>query len=190
MEYTIQKLNLEEELKPRTIEEGIDAISNDREDKDKKKSKKDKKKDEDKTLWKKTFNKNRLKKPNKVAVIYLRENGIAEPMELAVDNKGFFNINGKVYHEDRDCTYLLGKDKHPFAIIPEWSVVPIGRKSWYDQPMQKIFCVLQDHVMKGIRHAERVRTGEKGEGLKLNAKQIILYIILGIIVIAVLMNYL
>jgi len=174
---------MEEEIKTLNLEEKVEKK------KDKLTDKKDKSKPEEKTLWHKTFNKNKLKRPDKVAVIYLRENGIAEPMELTVDSKGFFHVNGKVYHEDRDCTYLLGKDKHPFAIIPEWSVVAIGRKTWYDQSMQKIFCVLQDHVMKGIRHAERVRTGEKGEGLRLNAKQVILYIILGIIGIAVLMNY-
>ncbi len=171
----LETLNLEEEIKEPTLHI--------------KPKEKEKKKPEEKTLWGKIFNKNKLKKTNKVAVIYLRENGIAEPMEKEVDSKGFFNINGKVYHEDRDCTYLLGKDKHPFALIAEWSVVPIGRKSWYDQPMQKIFCVLQDHVMKGIRHAERVRSGEKGDGLRLNAKQVILYVILGIIGLAVLMNY-
>ncbi len=175
-----------EELKALNLEEISKTKFETTDEKDKEK-KKDKSKD--KTLWTKIFNKNKLKKTNKVAVIYLRDNGRAEPMELIVDSKGFFNVNGRVYHEDRDCTYLLGKDKHPFAIIPEWSVVPFGRKSWYDQPMQKIFCILQDHVMKGIRHAERVRTGEKGEGLKLNAKQVILYIVLGIIVVAVLVNY-
>lgn len=151
--------------------------------------KKNKNKKGKKGLWDKIFNKNKLKKPNKVAVIYLRESGIAEPMELATDIRGFFNINGKTYHEDRDCMYLLGKEKHPFAIITEWSVTPIGRKQWYDQSMQKIFCVLQDHVMKGIRHAERVRSGEKGEGLQFNAKQVILYVILAIIGIAVFMSY-
>ncbi len=173
----LQILNLEEEI----IVPEVKTI----------KKEKNKTKDnvKEKGLWSKIFSKNKLKKPNKVAVIYLRENGIAEPMEETVDSKGFFNINGKVYHEDRDCTYLLGKDKYPFAIIEEWSVIPLGRKSWTDKPMQQKFCVLQDHVMKGIRHAERVRTGEKGEGLRLNAKQVILYVILGIIGIAVFMNY-
>ncbi len=153
------------------------------------KSKEKDKDSEKKGLWNKMFNKNKLKKSTKVAVIYLRDNKIAEPMEKEVDSKGFFNINGRVYHQDRDCIYLLGKDRHPFAIIPEFNVTPIGTKEWYSNSMQKKFAVLQDHVMKGIRHAERVRMGEKGEGMKLNPKTIIVFGIIAIVAVALIMNY-
>ncbi len=147
---------------------------------------KDKKKK--KGLWDKIFNKNKLKKPNKVAVLYLRVNGKAEPMEVESKN-GFFSINGKTYHENRDCAYLLGKEKHPLALIPEGNVTPLGKKSWEDKAMQEKFAILQDHVMKGIRHAERVRMGERGGDIKFNAKTAVGLGIVAIIVIAVIMSY-
>lgn len=144
-------------------------------------------KQEKKNLWDKLFRKNRLKKPNTTAVVYLRKNGIAEAMEVEVRN-GFFNIYGKTYHEDRDCIYRLGKEKYPFAIIPEWNVTPIGKYEWDVKDMQEKFSTLQDHVMKGIRHAERVRMGEK-EPMKLNGKALITIGILAIIGIAFIMQY-
>jgi len=140
-----------------------------------------------KTLWDKMFRKSRLKKPNTTAVIYLRKNGIAEPMEVEL-RKGFFNIYGKTYHEDRDCIYRLGKEKYPLAIIPEWNVVPIGKEEWDLKDMQEKFSTLQDHVMKGIRHAERVRMGEK-EPMRMNGKALITIGIMVIIGIAFLMQY-
>ena len=140
-----------------------------------------------KTLWEKMFRKNRLKKPQMVAIIYLRRNGVAEPMEVQSKN-GFFNINNKTYHEDRDCIWRLGKDKHPFAIIPEWNVTPIGRVEWEDKSMQEKYHTLEDHVMKGIRHAERVRM-EGGPQMKLNPKTIILFVIIGIIGLAFILGY-
>ena len=171
----IEELKLELELEERDTR---------REERNKPKDKTKKKKG----LWDKIFNKNKLKKPNKVAVLYLRVNGKAEPMEVE-SNNGFFNINGRTYHENRDCVYLLGKEKYPLALIPEGNVLPLGRKSWEDKDMQEKFSILQDHVMKGIRHAERVRMGEKGRDIKFNAKTAIGIGILAIIGLAVIMSY-
>ncbi len=159
--------------------------------KDEVKEKLEDKKEEKKKpgIWDKVFNKSKLKKPNKIAVLYLKENGTAQKLETQADAMGFFNINGKVYHEERDCVYRLGKEKYPLAIIPEWNVTPLGRKSWEDKPMQEKFAVLQDHVMKGIRHAERVRMGERAEGFQLNAKGMVAVGIILIVIVAVVMNY-
>ncbi len=153
---------------------------------DLKKSSEEKKKEKP-NLWSRAFRKSKLNKPSKIAVIYLRDNGTAETME--VDSmRGFFNINGRVYHEDRDCVYRMNKEKYPLAIIPEWNVIPIGRKEWEDKPMQEKFATLQDHVMKGIRHAERVRMGE-GDYKKINIKSAIGIGIIAIVVIAIIMQY-
>lgn len=149
---------------------------------------KDDKKKKKQGLWDKIFNKNKLKKANKIAVLYLRINGNAEPMEVESKN-GFFNINGKTYHENRDCVFLLGKEKYPLALLPEGNVIPLGRQSWEDKNMQEKFAILQDHVMKGIRHAERVRMGEKESDFKFNAKTIIILAIGLIILVAVVMSY-
>ena len=139
-------------------------------------------------FWDKVWSKGKLKKPNMVAVMYLRNNGMAEPMEVQV-REGFFNIYGRTYHENRDCIWSLTKDRTPFAIIPEWSLIPIGTKRWEDKPMLEKFAELQDHTLRGIRHAEFVRLGD-GKGLNLNAKSIIGFIILGIIAIAIAAQYL
>ncbi len=140
------------------------------------------------TLWNKIFKKSKLQKPNKIAVIYLRTNGVAEPMEVE-SRKGFINIHGRTYHEDKDCIYRLGKERYPFAIIPEGNVLPIGRKDWEDKTMQEKFSTLQDHVMKGIRHAERVRMGESETTTKVTAKTAIGIAIAVVIVLAFIWGY-
>lgn len=138
------------------------------------------------TLWDKIFNKNKLKKPNMVAVLFLRNNSNAETMEVE-SKKGFLSIHGRTYHEDSDCIYRL-QGKYPLAVIPEWSLIPFGTKKWHDRDMIEKFSELQDHVLRGIRHAELVKMGES-EGKKLTAKQMIgigLALLIGIIV---LVNY-
>jgi len=133
----------------------------------------------------------KLQKPDKVAVIYLRNNAVAEPMEVT-SKRGFFSIAGKVYHESRDCIYSVvdkaTKKRIPLAIIPEWSLIPIGTKRFEDQSMLEKFSELQDHVLRGIRHAELVKMGDKPDKT-LTTKQIVLIIIGAIIGIAILMNY-
>ena len=141
-----------------------------------------------KGFWDKVWNTKKLEKRNTVAVLYLRENGTAEPMEVE-SKRGFFNIGGKTYHERRDCIYTMNKDRHPLAIIPEWHVTPLGTKSWYDKRPQEVISILQDHCMNGIRHSERVRSGENMGTNKINLKNAIVIGIIVIVAIAVLMGY-
>ena len=148
---------------------------------------KKKKKDKKKTLFNKLFKKGKLKKPNSVAVIYLRNNGTAEPMEVDV-KKGFFNIGDRTYHADRDCIYTVTKERKPLAIIKEWDLTPIGTKKWDEKPIQEKCAELQDHTIRGIRNAELVRMGDRDK-VKLNAKSAIGILILIIIVIAVVLGY-
>jgi len=155
---------------------------------EKKKEAEKKKVGEKKDIWEKFFKDKKLDKGNNVAVIYLRENGNADPM-VVPSKQGMFNIEGKTYHERKDCTYTVGKERYPLAIIEEWSVTPKGTNYWQEKDIQEKCAILQDHVMKGIRHAERVRMGER-EGMKLNAKTIIVLAIVGIIVFAIIMSYL
>jgi hypothetical protein len=145
-----------------------------------------KKQDKKQGFWDRVFKTKKLKK-GKVAVLFLKNNGIAETHELE-SRRGFFNLYGKTYHERRDCVYTMGKERYPLAIIPEWNVIPLGRKDWYDKAMQEKFSTLQDHVMKGIRHAERVRMEEK-DGTGIKAKNIIVWAIAAAIVLAVLTGY-
>ena len=135
-------------------------------------------------IWDKSFNKKKLAKTQKVAVLYLTNNGQALPFELEPKN-GFFTIRGKAYHEREDCTYILGKQRIPLAIIPESDLIPIGKVSWYEKNIKEKFLELQTHTMKGIRHAELVRFAGEKDGVKLNAKAIILLGIAGIVALAI-----
>ncbi len=150
----------------------------------------DKKKDDKKKMgfWDKAWSPRKLKNSNTVAVLFLNENGIAEPMEIKSE-KGSFNIKGKTYHERSDCTYTMSKDRYPLAIIKEWSITPEGTKVWDEREVNEKVALFQDHAIKGIRHAERVRSGERGEGIKLNAKAAIGIAIGVIIVLAFVMGY-
>lgn len=139
-------------------------------------------------FWEKIFRKSKLGKPNKVAVIFLRNNGRAEPMELETSN-GFFRIAGKTYHENRDCFYSLGKERYPLALIPEWSLIPIGTKKWEDKDMLEKFAELQDHTLRGIRNAELVKMGDTEKG-KINTKAAIGLGIAVIVGLAILQSYL
>ena len=153
-------------------------------DKFSKKTNKDK---EEKTWLNKLFNSKKFQNPNKVAVLYLKNNGRAEPMDVQVQG-GFFNINRKTYHERKDCIYTVGKDRLPLAIIPENNMFPIGTKDWADKSMQEKFSELQDHHLRAVRHAELVKMGDKGFN-KMDNKKIIVWIIMGIIGISILMSY-
>lgn len=142
------------------------------------------------TLWEKLFRRNKLEKPKTVAVLYLKDNNRAIPMEIEPKN-GFFNIEGRTYHERKDCTYTLmkGRDKYPLAIIPEKNLTPKGTSEWDEKPAQEKMSELQDHVIKGIRHAEMVKIAGDGSGMKLN-KTIVMWAIIIIIVGAVAYQYL
>lgn len=140
---------------------------------------KKKKKKKDKSVWDGMFNHRKLKKPKSVAVLFLRNNGKAESSEQITKN-GFFSISGNTYHEDKDCIWRMGKDGISLAIIEENSLMPLGTRNWYEKRKdegqidywQRKFAELQDHVMKGIRHAELVKYG--GQEKKMTAKNWIL----------------
>ena len=137
-------------------------------------------------LWDKVWKKNKLKLPRKVAVLFLTNNNEAIPMEVEVRN-GFYNIRGKSYHERDDCIYTMTKQRIPLAIIPEWSLIPIGTKKWEDKTIREKFLEVQTHAMRGIRHAELVRMGEKDKPI--NVKVMILIGIALIIGVAVFMGF-
>ncbi len=146
------------------------------------------KKDKKKSFWQRAFNHKKIKNdPRQVAVIYLRNNGTAVPMEVTV-KKGFFSIEGRTYHEQQDCIYAMGKDRTPLAIIPEWSMIPYGTKTWHDKTMLEKFSECQDHHLRAIRNAELVRSGER-DGPKINPKVLIGLLVLAIIGFAIFKNF-
>jgi len=173
----LKKQELEKRMKQLGVVERIERPRDLRKSKDKDKDK----------WWTKFFSKNKLKKPNVVAVVFLRNNGNAELMELEPKNE-MFSIYGKTYHERSDCVFTVTKDRIPMAIIPEWSLIPVGTQRWEEQDMTEKFSQLEEHVLRGIRHAELVR--RDGEERKpITSKQVILWVIVAIIAGAVLVNY-
>lgn len=133
-----------------------------------------------KAFWDRKWRKSKLKKPQNVAIIYLRNNGRAEALVIKSED-GLFNIYGKTFHEDTACIYTLGKDRIPLAVIQEWNMIPIGTKEYQDKSIFQKISELQDHAIKAFRRAELVRMSQERERGQLNWKAILL----GIIVLAI-----
>ena len=108
-------------------------------------------------------------------------------MELETVN-GFFNVDGKPYNEDRDCVYTITKDRIPLLIVREWDIIPLGTKKWDDDPMREKFSELSQHLLRGIKNAEFVRTGGGFDG-KLTPKQLILWGLVALVGVIIIMNF-
>lgn len=135
-------------------------------------------------VWAKIFNKNKLKKPEKVAVLYLRKNNNAQGLEVEA-KKGFFSIDGTTYHIQRDCQFKMGKEGLPLLVIEEEDLVPRGNTEFYQKlkelkAFERKAAEYEDLVLKAIRHAELVRA-EGGDKMKINPKVAIGLIIAAII---------
>ena len=155
-----------------------------------KENSKDKKKKKEKTLFEKLFNKKKLNRPEKVAVIYLRTNRTAEPIEAELKDS-MFMIHGKSYDSKQECIWITTtKERYPLAVIHEDQITPVGTKEWSERAIQQKFQEFQDHVIKAIRHTELVREGYKGEKTNFSTKQIVGAIIAAVIIGAILTNYL
>jgi hypothetical protein len=141
---------------------------------------------ESKSFWSKIFKKEKVKKPESVAILYLRNNRNAEAMYL-IPKDGMFDINGKKYHQRKDCIYSITKDKIPLAIIPEDGLIPIGTSEYNTLPIETKLSELQNHAINAIRNAELVKM-EGGES-KMNMKMVIIIVIVAIVGFALLKNY-
>ncbi len=144
-------------------------------------------KKKDSKWWSKFFSKDKLKKPDRVAVIYLRNNGRGELLECQTRG-GFFEVGGKKYHEDKDCVYTVTKDRIPLLIVREWDMTPLGTKKRDDETMHEKFADLEQHVLKGIRQAELVKTGGGLEG-NISRKQVVIYVIIAIVLGALAISF-
>lgn len=138
-------------------------------------------------FWSKIFKKDKFKKPQWVAGLYLRNNGRAEPMYLKANSDGEFVINGKKYHEKSDCKYVLGKDRIPFVIIEEDGLVPKGTREYYAKTIEQRCAEHQDLAIRAIRTAEIVKA--EGQNKPMNNKTIIIIIIVAVVGLAILKNY-
>lgn len=147
-----------------------------------------KKKDKE-NWWNKKFNKNKLKKSTKVAIVFLRTNANVDLLQKETKN-GFFSVGTETYHVDKDCIFTLTKDRIPLMVVREWDIIALGTKKWEDEDMREKFKTLETHVLKGIRNAELVKTGGERDSGTITIKQAILFGIVGIVLVAVFLNYL
>lgn len=147
---------------------------------------KEKKKQE--KIFSSFFKKDKLNKPQKAAVLYLRDTGVGEPLIVEAKN-GMFEVQGKPYHVREDCKYtlIIGKEKIPLMVQRECDLHPLGTKKWEDLPLEKKVAELQFMAVKGIQHAEIVRA--EGGGSKLDTKTIVIIGIVLIVALAFLKNY-
>lgn len=128
-------------------------------------------------IWEKWFKKKNLEKPQMVAVVYLRKNNTAETLEVDT-KKGFFEIDGHVYHTERDCMYSIGKERLPFAVIKEEGLIPEPNKDFYENlkklnGFERMCETFQHHVIKAIRYAELVKMSGEENKMKLDPKIVI-----------------
>lgn len=139
-------------------------------------------------IFSKFFKKDKIKKPEQAAVLYLRDTGVGEPLIVQAKN-GMFEFQGKPYHVREDCKYTLqiGKDKVPLMVQRECDLKPVGTKKWEDLPIEKKVAELQYMAVKGIQHAEIVRA--EGGGSKMDTKTIVIIAIVLIVALAFLKNY-
>lgn len=142
-------------------------------------------KDERKNLsfWQRIFKKDKVKKPNMVVVQLLKNNGTSEVIYMETKDD-MFTIGDCVYHTRKDCAFTLfvGNDRIPLCILPEWSMIPIGTRAFYELTPERRIAEYQNLALKAIRMAETVKAEEpvkKGGGINMRTILIIGGIILG-----------
>ncbi len=123
----------------------------------------------DKTFWEKFFNNKKVDKPNTVAILLLRINGEATPLYREYDEEGMFRIDdikknpfAKTYHIRHDCIHRIKikKDTIPLCILPEWSLVPLGNRIYWEMGIERRAMEAQEEFLKAIRAEEVVKQDE------------------------------
>ena len=123
----------------------------------------------DKTFWEKFFNNKKVDKPNTVAILLLRINGEATPLYREYDEEGMFRIDdikknpfAKTYHIRHDCIHRIKikKDTIPLCILPEWSLVPLGTRLYWEMGVERRGMEAQEEFLKAIRAEEVVKQDE------------------------------
>jgi len=115
-----------------------------------------------------------------VAVLYLRESGIAELKYVKPEN-GMFIVGGRYYHINDSCIYNVGKKRIPLAVIPEWSFVPLSKKE-YETVLGSKYQDAQLLIIKSLENAEIVKIHQDGNPKgKADSKIVIWIIIAGVV---------
>jgi len=86
---------------------------------------------------------------NKIMVLYLTGNRAMKPIITEIKN-GAIIIDGKPHQCTPDFIFLW-KGKYPAIVLPEWNMIPIGTKDYYDAVENK---TVADPIAVGIRMME------------------------------------
>lgn len=115
-----------------------------------------------------------------VAVLYLRESGIAE-LKYVKPNNGMFIVDGRYYHIVESCSYSIGKKRIPLAIIPEWSFIPVSKKE-YEIILGAKYQDAQMLIIKSLENAEIVKIQQEGDHKKPADSKLIIGILIAAVI--------
>lgn len=121
---------------------------------------------------------NTLAQKDKVLVMLLKTNRAVQPVTAKINN-GIIDVNGKYY----DCSHAfiyLWLNKYPCIILPEWSLIPIGTKDYFDAMEEGNKADAQTIIIRMIENKENM------ERNKMPSKMVWWLLIGGIIVAYVL----
>ena len=119
-------------------------------------------------------------KEGEVCILYLRESGIADIKYVKPEN-GMFIVDGMYYHIVESCNYSLGPKRIPLAVIPEWSFIPISRKTHWDK-LGGIPASAQKLIIKSLESAEIVKIKQENEPAKKADGKLIIMIVIAAVV--------
>lgn len=102
--------------------------------------------------WKVKMQVRKIYKKKKILIFLLKNQRTIEPIVGNLIN-GLIEIEGRYYTGSPDFTFLY-KGKIPCAVIPEWSLNPVGTKDYYEAVEKKMTIDPQVTVIRAMRLIE------------------------------------
>lgn len=118
---------------------------------------------QDESFFKKIFKKNKMNKEGKVTVILLHPSTDADIHYVDIENElGDFHIGKEKYNVNEHCVYSLvhKKVRYPMCILPTWTMVPIGTKSWFELGQERRGHELEVIILNAIKKEEALKAEE------------------------------
>jgi len=125
--------------------------------------------------WKHKRHLKTLARKDKVLVFMLTTNRTIKPFVAQIQHE-YIVVNG-VYHKVTNDFIYMYEGKAPSIILPEWSLIPIGTKDYYEQVEDGTAAATAQKII-----IQAFKMAEVGMGKKLSGKAII-WIFIGAIVV-------
>lgn len=137
---------------------------------------------QDDTFFRKLFKKNKMKKDGKVMLVLLHPNTDATISYIDTEKDGSFKVQDETYHVNEHCIYSLKhkRDRFPMCILPTWSMVPIGNRTWFELSQERRGHELERIILNAIKKEEVLKDDEKKKKGLGGGK---LWIIIGVIIV-------